>query len=68
MLTVHLLTKNNSKTIQKAIDSVQMADKIMVADLGSKDNTIQICEAAGAQIFRVDCPRHEARNLLISKT
>lgn len=68
MLTVHLLTKNNSKTIQKAIDSVQFADHILVADIGSNDDTVRICQEAGAQVFKIDCPRDEARNLLIAKT
>jgi glycosyltransferase involved in cell wall biosynthesis len=68
MLTVHLLTKNNSKTIRKALDSVQWADKIMIADLGSIDNTIQICKEADVQIFQMNCPRNQARNTLIEKT
>ena len=68
MVTVHLLTKNNCETIQKALDSIKWADQILVADLGSKDETIQICEAAGAKVFRLDRPRNEARNELIAKT
>ena len=68
MITVHLLTKNNSKTIKKSLESVNWADKILIADLGSNDGTIQICEAADAEVFRLDRPRNEARNFLIEKT
>jgi len=68
MLTVHLLTKNNSKTLQKSLDSILWADRIMVADLGSKDDTIKICEEAGVEVFKMDCPRNEARNRLINNT
>lgn len=62
MLTAHLLTKNNRATIQKALESVRLADQIVVADLGSTDGTIQICEAAGAKVTRTRKPRHEARS------
>lgn len=68
MLTVHLLTKNNAQTIQKTLDSVQWCDQILVADLGSTDNTIQICEHADAEVIQMDCPRNEARNILIDET
>jgi len=64
MLTVHMLTKNNAKTIQKALESVQWADKIMIADLGSTDETVQIAEQF-AEVYNMDCFRNEARNKLI---
>ena len=67
MLTVHILTKNNAKTIQKTLDSVQWADRIMVADLGSTDETTQICEQF-AEVYKMDCFRNEARNKLIEMT
>lgn len=68
MLTVHILTKNNSKTIRKTLDCVQWADKILIADLGSTDDTLKICEEFDTRIFNMSCPRNEARNKLIEMT
>lgn len=68
MVTVHILTKNNAQTIHRALDSVRWADSILIADLGSTDRTIPICEEAGATVFRMDCPRNDARNTLIAKS
>ena len=51
MVTVHLLTKNNSQTIEKALKSVSWADRILIADLGSKDNTLDICSKFDTEIF-----------------
>lgn len=69
MLTVHLLTKNNAKTITKALDSVRShATRILVADLGSQDNTIEICQNLGAEVHRLSPPRDQARNILIAQS
>ena len=67
MPVAHLLTKNNSKTIEKTLDSISFADRILIADLGSTDNTVAICEAKGAIVERMDRPRNEARNALIAE-
>jgi len=40
----------------------------MVADLGSSDNTLKICEDAGVEIYKMKCHRNEARNRLIDNT
>ena len=48
MPTAHLLTKNNSKTIEKTLESIAFADRILVADLGSTDDTVAICESRNA--------------------
>jgi len=40
----------------------------MVADLGSTDNTLKICEDASVEIYKMKCPRNEARNRLINNT
>lgn len=68
MLTVHILTKNNSQTIKKTLDSVEWADHILVGDLGSQDETVAICRSAGAEVIKFDRPRDEVRNSLIAKT
>lgn len=45
-LTVHILTKNNEKTIEKAINSLKPLNcHIVVADMGSSDQTIQVARS-----------------------
>lgn len=68
MAVAHILTKNNSKTIQKTLESISFAEAIMVADLGSSDDTVEICESLGAIVEKLDRKRHEARNSLMSKS
>ena len=66
MLTIQMLTKNNGKTVGKAIESVApLNGHLVIGDLGSTDNTLNICEAYGAEIINLgDMPRNEARNSL----
>lgn len=69
MLTTHLLTKNNAKTVAQALESVvSVSDTILVGDLGSTDRTVDICERYGAHIIRMDDrDRSAARNRLIEE-
>ncbi|WP_035515766.1 glycosyltransferase family 2 protein [Pseudohaliea rubra] len=51
-LTVIILTKNEARHIQRAIDSVAtVADSILVIDSGSTDDTIAISERLGADVI-----------------
>ena len=44
-LTTYLLVKNNSTTIEKTIQSIlPLNGQIIVGDIGSTDNTIQLCQ------------------------
>ncbi len=44
-MTVHVLTKNNATTIQKCLESLRELDsKIVVVDIGSTDDTLDLCE------------------------
>lgn len=44
-LTIQILAKNNEDTIEQAINSLLPLDAhIIIADLGSNDNTLQLCQ------------------------
>jgi glycosyltransferase involved in cell wall biosynthesis len=60
------LTKNNSQTIQKTLESiVGLNAKILVGDMGSNDDTIDICKQYGAQVHSFNENRSKARNNLL---
>jgi len=62
---VLILCQNNSATIRKTLESVLAFGPILVGDLGSSDNTLDICEEFGAQIKHIRCDtRDQARNKL----
>lgn len=66
-LTVHLLTKNNEKTIKNTLESIQtLGCPILIADKGSTDSTLDICDTFDTQIYRVpQMTRENARNYLL---
>jgi glycosyltransferase involved in cell wall biosynthesis len=70
MLTIHLLTKNNQKTIKSTLESIYpYTSQILIGDYGSTDDTIDICKSYQAKIFNVKgLPRNEARSLLLEKS
>ncbi len=50
-MQIHLITKNNQKTIKACLDSIlPLKADIVVCDVGSEDNTIDICKRMGAKI------------------
>jgi glycosyltransferase involved in cell wall biosynthesis len=66
-----MLTKNNSRTIKEALNSIagvkNDAVAIMVGDLGSTDDTVEICESKGVEVHDLQgLPRHAARNKMLS--
>ena len=67
MLNVHILTKNNSKTIAQTLESVlPLKPNVIVGDMGSTDRTVDICDNYGAQIVMLDDrDKAEARNRII---
>jgi glycosyltransferase involved in cell wall biosynthesis len=67
MLTIHILTKNNSKTIEQTLDSVAAINpNVIVGDLGSDDGTADLCRSRGATVYRLEgMRRDEARNAMI---
>lgn len=71
MLTIHLLTHNNEKTLATCLDSLQpLKSTILVGDFGSTDNTLSICKQCNIKIIQL--PREnnyaKSRNDLISIT
>ena len=53
-LTVHMVVRNNETTIQDTLDSLSSLDcRILVADLGSNDKTIDLCKNYHAEIIKL---------------
>lgn len=71
MLTTHLLTKNNEVTIRRALNTLKpLQCEILVGDLGSTDNTLNICQEFGCKIYSLEGIQDYslARNTLIAKS
>jgi glycosyltransferase involved in cell wall biosynthesis len=68
-LTTHIITQNNEKTIEKAIESLLPLEcEILIGDLGSKDETIQLAKKYRTKIISLKYEEDfsKARNALIS--
>lgn len=50
MLSVIIITKNESRNIRRCLQSVEWADEIIVVDSGSEDDTLSICEEFNCRI------------------
>ena len=50
-LSVVILTRNASESIGRCLESVQWAGQVIVVDGGSTDETVSLCERAGAQVI-----------------
>jgi len=69
MLTIHLLTQNDDKTLDKCLKSIVDLDaSILVGDFSSHDNSVKICKSYGAKVVNFD--RHndlgKCRNNLVN--
>jgi glycosyltransferase involved in cell wall biosynthesis len=51
-LTVVVITKNERDRIPNLLDTVTMADEIVVVDSGSTDGTAEICKQRGARVIQ----------------
>ena len=61
-ITAIILTKNEEVNIRRCIESIiGLADRIVVVDSGSTDNTITIAEELGAEVYRNEPFVHYAR-------
>lgn len=50
-ISVIIITHNEANNIQRALESVQWADEIIVVDDGSTDNTVEICRRYTDKVF-----------------
>ena len=53
-LSAVLITKNESANIADCLQTLSWVDEIVVLDTGSQDSTIQIAEAQGANVYRLE--------------
>jgi len=56
MLSVILITKNESTHISRCLESVSWADEIIVLDSGSSDDTVEQCKNFTDLVFETDWP------------
>ena len=56
MLSVIIITKNESQHIARCLESVRFANEIIVLDSGSTDNTVELCKAYTDKVFVTDWP------------
>jgi glycosyltransferase involved in cell wall biosynthesis len=56
VLSVIVITKNESRHIARCLASVAWADEIIVLDSGSSDATVAICQQFTQQVFVTDWP------------
>jgi glycosyltransferase involved in cell wall biosynthesis len=53
-----MITKNNERTVEKALESVKWADEIVVVDSFSTDKTLEICRKFTDKVFQREWPGH----------
>jgi len=68
---VYAITKNEEKFVHRWVDSMKEADKIVVLDTGSTDNTVNILKELGVEVhvkeikpWRFDVARNESLKLV----
>jgi glycosyltransferase involved in cell wall biosynthesis len=69
MITTQILTKNNANTIEETLASLSpLSSKIIVADLGSTDGTVDICKRYGEVVEVKMDDRSKIRNSIVEKS
>lgn len=56
MLSVVIITKNESEHIARCLTSVSWVDEIIVLDSGSTDDTVSICKQFTPHVYQTDWP------------
>jgi len=54
LLSVIIITKNESQQIARCLESVLWADEIIILDSGSSDNTVAICQQYTSYVYQTD--------------
>jgi glycosyltransferase involved in cell wall biosynthesis len=57
-VSVYMITYNNERTVEKALQSVTWADEIVVVDSFSRDKTTEICRRFTDKVFQRKWPGH----------
>jgi glycosyltransferase involved in cell wall biosynthesis len=60
-LTVIVITRDESASLEAALESVSWADEILVVDSGSTDETTEIARRRGARVLVRDWPGYSAQ-------
>jgi glycosyltransferase involved in cell wall biosynthesis len=55
-ISVIVITRDESHTIESCLESVRWADEIVVLDSGSRDNTVELCRRFTDRVFETDWP------------
>ena len=68
---VYAITKNEEKFVERWVNSMKEADKIIVLDTGSNDNTVKLLKEMGVEVheklfnpWRFDIARNASLNLV----
>jgi len=56
MLSIIIITKNESLHIRQCLESIAWADEIIVLDSGSEDDTVSICHEFTQHVYQTDWP------------
>lgn len=74
-ICVYAISKNESKFVDRWVDSMQEADEIYVLDTGSEDNTVELLKKRGVIVkekiispWRFDVARNESLELVPNDT
>ena len=71
MITTHLVTKNHANSLEKTLQSVSpLNGHVLVADLGSTDDTVSLCKKYGAKVVSMSFQDDysQIRNELLSSS
>lgn len=53
-LSITMITKNESANIAACLKTLSWADEIIILDTGSEDDTVEIAESLGADVFKLE--------------
>ncbi len=54
LLSLVVITKNEADRIEELLNTVSIADEVVVVDSGSSDNTVELCRSRAARVIHHD--------------